>query len=574
MAANRSLWLPASWKDHEGFVSDIAVNRSACYATHVTARGLADGDNSRLEHPGGRMASLLARPTPPPLWCGVVVAVALIAAETVVVVLLKQLAPTMAFGVVFLLGVLVVAMNWGFGLATITAIFSALAFNLCRNWPHPSLGLTQLEDWVVMAVFFIVALLSNALAGLARARAVEADQRRREADLAAELARMLARQQMALRRVATLVARSVAPSEVFSAVVAELASCLDVQNAALLRYEPDGTAVLLAAADEPGLEKMPVGEHFSLDGENIVAMVRRHGRVARIDSHDHAAGSAAARIRELGLRSGVGAPIVVDNRVWGAAIAGSSRSDAFPPDAEQRVSDFADLVATAIANAQARTELTASRARIVAATDDTRRRIERDLHDGAQQRLVSLGLKLRLVENSVTTEHIALKTQISDVVEGLVGVSDELREISRGIHPAILSKGGLGPALKTLARRSAVPVKLDVGVDRRLPEYAEVAGYYVVAEALTNAARHARASEVNVAVKADDDNLCLSIRDDGVGGANIGKGSGLIGLVDRVEAVGGQIDITSHIGDGTSLVARIPVGGDGAPRSQSSEPVT
>ncbi|MBO0863715.1 MAG: GAF domain-containing sensor histidine kinase, partial [Mycobacterium sp.] len=385
---------------------------------------------------------------------------------------------------------------------------------------------------------------------------------------------VLARQQTALRRVATLVARSVAPSEVFSAVVAELASCLDVQNASLFRYEPDGTAVLLAAADEPGLEKMPVGERFSLDGENIAAMVRRHGRVARMDSHDHATGSAAARIRELGLRSGIGAPIVVDNRVWGAAIVGSSRADAFPSDAEQRVSDFADLVATAIANAQARMELTASRARIVAAADDTRRRIERDLHDGAQQRLVSLGLKLRLAENSVIAEHTALKTQISDVVDGLVGVSDELREISRGIHPAILSKGGLGPALKTLARRSAVPVNLDVGVGRRLPEYAEVAGYYVVAEALTNAAKHARASEVNVAVKADAANLCLSVRDDGVGGADIGKGSGLIGLVDRIEALGGQIDITSHIGDGTSLVARIPLRGDGAPCSQSTESVT
>ena len=316
---------------------------------------------------------------------------------------------------------------------------------------------------------------------------------------------------------------------------------------------------------------MPVGEHFSLEGENIAAMVRHNGRAARMDSHNHAAGSAAARIRALGLCSGVGAPIMVDSRVWGAAVAGSSRSHAFPPDAEQRVSDFADLIAIAIANVQARAELTTSRARIVAAADDTRRRIERDLHDGAQQRLVSLGLKLRLAEDSVTPEQMSLREQISDVVTGLVAVSDELREISRGIHPAILSKGGLGPALRTLARRSATPVNLDVAVPRRLPEYVEVAGYYVVAEALTNVAKHEQASHVHLAVKAEGDYLYLSIRDDGIGGADPGKGSGLIGLVDRVEALGGRIGITSHRGDGTSLDVLIPLERDMLDGGQSSE---
>ena len=293
---------------------------------------------------------LLVRPTPPPLWQGFIAAAALIGVETAVIVLLKQFAPTMAFGTVYLLGVLLVGMAWGFGLASITALVSAVAFDICRSWPD-SFGLTQLQNWVVIVVFFVVALLANSLAGLARASAIEAERRRHEADLAA-------RQQTALRRVATLVARSVPPSEMFSAVVAELANCLDVQNASLFRYEPDGTATLLAAADEPGLQKMPVGERFSLEGENIAAMVRRTGRAARMDSHDHAAGSAAARIRALGLSSGVGAPIMVGSRVWGAAIAGSSRSDAFPPSAEQRVSDFADLITIAIANAQARAELT------------------------------------------------------------------------------------------------------------------------------------------------------------------------------------------------------------------------
>ena len=220
------------------------------------------GTSGRADH------ALLVRPTPPPFWLGLVAAAALIGVETVVVVLLKHFAPTMAFGTVYLLGVLLVGMAWGFGLAAITALVSAVAFDVCRSWPD-SFGLTQLQNWVVIGVFFVVALLSNSLAGLARASAIEAERRRHEADLAA-------RQQTALRRVATLVARGVPPSEVFSAVVAELASCLDVQNASLFRYEPDGTALLLAAADEPGLQKMPVGERFSLDGESVAAMVRRY----------------------------------------------------------------------------------------------------------------------------------------------------------------------------------------------------------------------------------------------------------------------------------------------------------
>jgi signal transduction histidine kinase len=209
-----------------------------------------------------------------------------------------------------------------------------------------------------------------------------------------------------------------------------------------------------------------------------------------------------------------------------------------PPDTEARIGDFADLVATAIANAATRAELIASRARMVAAADDARRRIERDLHDGAQQRLVALGVQLRLAEASVPPDLAPLKEQLDDVVSGLTGASADLQEISRGIHPAILSKGGLGPALKTLARRSIVPVDLDLelGVDRRLPDSVEVGAYYVVSEALTNAAKHARASVVKVDVKAEGANLHLSIRDDGIGGANSRKGSGLIGLVDRVEA--------------------------------------
>jgi signal transduction histidine kinase len=324
------------------------------------------------------------------------------------------------------------------------------------------------------------------------------------------------------------------------------------------RYEPNGAATLLSAVDEPGAKKMPVGQRFSLEGDNIAAMVLQTGRPVRMDSHANAAGPAAAQIRELGLRGGVGAPIIVDGRLWGVAVVGSSRPEPLPPDTEGRVGDFADLVATAIANAQTSAELSASRVRIVAAADDARRRIERDLHDGAQQRLVSLGLELRTVEAYVPPELQSLKKQISQLVTSVVGVSEDLQELSRGIHPAILSRGGLGPALKTLARRSAVPVELDVAVNRRLPESAEVAAYYVVAEALTNAAKHAQASAVKVCVDTEADSLHLSIEDDGIGGADAAKGSGLIGLADRVEAIGGQMTISSHPGSGTSLLVTIP----------------
>jgi signal transduction histidine kinase len=374
---------------------------------------------------------------------------------------------------------------------------------------------------------------------------------------------MLAEQQASLRRVATLVARGVDPSDVFTVVADELARCLNVAHAALVRRDSDGTAVLIAGHHEPDSMKILVGERFSLDSETVAAMVLRTGEAARMDSHANARGTGAAYVRQLGVCCAVGSPIVVNGRLWGAAIVGSTQPGPLPPDSEARVCDFADLVGTAIANAETRAQLTASRARIVAAADDARRRFERDLHDGAQQRLVSLGLELRAAEESVPTELHPLKDQIAHIATDLGAVSQELREISHGLHPAVLSNG-LASALKTLGRRSAVPVELDIGVDvqvpERIPERIEVAAYYVVAEALTNAAKHARASKVEVCVDTEGATLRLLIRDDGDGGADAAKGSGLTGLIDRVEAHGGTMAISSPIGRGTSLVVEIPLG--------------
>jgi signal transduction histidine kinase len=506
-----------------------------------------------------RLVRVLLRPAAKSRTWGLVVAASFVVAETLALYPLTLIAPVNVLGAVYLLGVVVVAVGWGFWLAAATSVASVLAFDFFHIPPIFALSPTRAGDWVATTVFLLVALAAATLARVARARAAEAGIHRRQAEASRDELRVLADQQAALRRVATLVARGVSPSEVFCAVAAELAGVLGVQNASVWRYEPDGAATLIAAYDEPGAKRMPVGQRFTLEGDNVTGMVLRTGRPARMDSHDDAAGPAAAQIRALDLRGGVGVPIIVDGRLWGTAVVGSSRPEPLPPDTEARVGDFTDLVATAIANAEAHAELTASRARIVAAADDARRRIERDLHDGAQQRLVSLGLEMRNVEASVPPELRSFKEQISHLVTGLAGVSEDLQEISRGIHPAILSRGGLGPALKTLARRSAVPVALDVGVDQRLPGSVEVAAYYVLAEALTNAAKYAQASEVTVGVQAEGSYLHLSIRDDGIGGADAANGSGLTGLVDRVEALGGQMTISSQPGCGTSLAVKIPL---------------
>ncbi len=326
----------------------------------------------------------------------------------------------------------------------------------------------------------------------------------------------------------------------------------------LLRYEPGDTVTVVAAHSESG-PGIAVGTRAAVEGENVVVMVLRTGRAARLDGATHDFGALAALSRGQEFYSRIGAPIVVAGRLWGVMASAWSAPERMPIGVDSRVREFTELVATAVANADGRAQLTASRARIVAAADDARRRIERDLHDGTQQRLVSLALELRGAEAGVRPEQEELRAQLAQVARGLAAATEDLQRISRGIHPAILSEGGLGPALKTLARRSAVPVELDVRTDRRLPEPVEVAVYYVVSEALTNAAKHARASTVSIDVTARDTLVELSIRDDGVGGADAGRGSGLIGLVDRVEALGGEIEIASPAGSGTSLHVRIPI---------------
>jgi signal transduction histidine kinase len=367
----------------------------------------------------------------------------------------------------------------------------------------------------------------------------------------------LAAEQAALRRVATLVAAGAPQGEVFKTVSAEVAALVPADGSALTRFEADGTVTAVGGWTTDGGYDY-VGRRYALEG-TVSGVIFETGRPGRIDNYADAPGEAPEAARELGWRSSVGAPITVESRLWGVLAVISKSEDPLPPDTERRLAQFTELVAMAIANAESRAELDASRARIVATADATRRRIERDLHDGAQQQLLSLALEVRAAQAAAPPELGEHRAELSHVAEGLTNVLDDLREIALGIHPAILAEGGLGPALNTLARRSPIPVELDVGVDGRLPEHVEVAAYYVVSEALNNAAKYAQATVVHVAVTVGDGRLLVSVGDDGVGGADPNRGSGLLGLADRAEAMGGTISLESPPWDGTSLRVELPL---------------
>ncbi len=368
----------------------------------------------------------------------------------------------------------------------------------------------------------------------------------------------IAVEQAALRHVATLVAQGAKPSDLFDAVCEQTGSLFGATRVNLVHFTPDGHSLTMAGWSSHQTH-VPAGTRLPLDGETVNRIVQRTGRPARVDTYDGVSGELAALLRSLGIRSDVGAPVVVEGEVWGALIAGSDGSVKLPEDAEARLALFTELIATAISNAESQRALASSRKRIVTAADQTRRRIERDLHDGTQQRLVSLALELRAAQALVPPELDQLGAELTRIVDRLGTVQEELREIAHGIHPLILAQGGLAPALRTLARRSAVPVRLDVRVEGRLPEPTEVATYYVVSEALTNAAKHAHASVVHVDVEAADGIISASVRDDGEGGADPEQGSGIIGLTDRVEALGGALALQSPKGAGTHLHIQIPL---------------
>ncbi|MER7008103.1 DUF4118 domain-containing protein [Dactylosporangium sp. NPDC000555] len=618
---------------------------------------------------------LLVRPRPPrPAW-GIAVAVFLIVVETLLVYPLLGVTTTAAVDVIYLFGVLLVSTLWGLWLGVATAVASSLAYVFFHTSPVGRFTVTDSRDWVQLAIFLVVAVLTSALADMSRLRAVEAQ----ESDLTAELAglllnvddiaatlpavaqrialaldlpaaavevetlfdktgeetgrgeappggasrgarhtfalrdggtalgtlyvragvsarqvrrlrqrvvpslasllraarergvmlnalelrgeafQQLARQQTALRRVATLVARGASPTEVFDAVMTEVSRLLDNRHTTLVRYESDDRLTIVAT-NQPGLPGL-IGSGRPIEDSAVASRVWHTGGAVRIDDYADVPGTSGALGRMLGIHAAVGVPIVVEDRLWGAVAVSSMRPEPLPRDAEASIRDFTDLAATAISNADNRAQLFASRARIATAADEERQRIEHELHAGAQQQLVAIYLELGALGTAEDADSIPppVRAQLARTTAGLKEVVQHLREFAQSIHPAVLTTGGLKPALKALARRCPVPVDLQVHADHPLPAGVETTAYHVVSESLKNAAKHAHGSVVHVEVTTQHRTLRLAIHDDGVGGADPEQGAGLIGLKDRVETLGGHMTITSPPGAGTSLLATIPI---------------
>jgi signal transduction histidine kinase len=366
----------------------------------------------------------------------------------------------------------------------------------------------------------------------------------------------LLNEQAALRRVATMVASGTPAGELFDRVCEELGAVLGVQSTDMIRFDDEGASVVGAWSSTHEIS-FPVGERIPVDGQTVTAKLRATGRPERVDDYEGVEGELAARMRGFGIRSVVGAPIFVAGRLWGGIMAISTEPYAFPAETEERIANFADLVTAALANVEARQELDASRVRIVEAADAARQKIERDLHDGTQQRLVALALNLRMLESSLEPDSEAAR-ELAEVRSQLDETLAELRDLARGIHPSVLTDRGLEAALSGLVSRSPVPVDLQTdGIDR-LADPVQATVYFVAAEALTNALKYAGCARVSIRVGRDDGQLAVEVADDGVGGTDPGQGSGLRGLADRVSALGGSLEISSPVGAGTTVSARIP----------------
>jgi signal transduction histidine kinase len=372
----------------------------------------------------------------------------------------------------------------------------------------------------------------------------------------------LAEEQAALRRVAILVAAAVPQDEIFAAVVEEVGRLFGVDYAFMGLYEPDGTLVVLATWGEADT-RFPAGSRRTLGGNNLATIVFETARSGRLDAYaDHSSGELGAVIREAGVRSGVATPIMVEGRLWGLMSMGSIHIPSLPPDTEERLGSFTGLMGLAIANAESRAALAASRARIVAAADESRRRIERDLHDGAQQRLVHTVITLKLARRALAHGETNAEEFVAEALQHAEEANAELRELAHGILPAALTHGGLRAGVEALVSRVSLPVSVDVSVDR-LPPGVEATAYFVISEALTNAVKHARATRAEVTARVEDEALRVEVCDDGVGGARGGRTTGLGGLEDRLSALGGRLMLDSPPGEGTRVCAQLPVSGPG-----------
>ena len=438
----------------------------------------------------------------------------------------------------------------GIGSAVAVGVAGVVALDWYCIPPVHTAAVPNAENALALVAYLVTGVLLGQLASAARRRAEHSE---------AE-ARVLADEQAALRRVATLVAVESSPEDVFGAVTEEVGTLLAFDHAALLRYETDGSATVVAGWSRDG-RHLPVGSRWPVGGATVASSVLTTRRPQRQEGYGRDAGVLAESLHDLGVGASVGSPVVVEGRLWGVMVGASYAAVPMAEGVELRLGEFTHLAGTAVANAESRGELSASRARVVESGDRARQRIERDLHDGVQQRLVSLALDVRRAESLAEPEQHTLRAELSELRDGLVGVVDELREVSHGIHPAILTEGGLRPALAKLARRSPLPVELEVRGSDRLPDPVEVCVYYVASEALTNAIKHAQATYVALDLETDESGVRLEVRDDGVGGADVRRGSGLTGLTDRLHALGGRIEVRSPVGEGTRLRVVIPTTG-------------
>jgi signal transduction histidine kinase len=364
----------------------------------------------------------------------------------------------------------------------------------------------------------------------------------------------------ALRRVATLVASDLDASRLFDGVCEEVGRVLGVESANISRFEDDGTQTVVGAWGVWRAPLFPVGERVPLDGQTVTGKLQSSGRPERVDDYSGVRGELVKLLRAQGIESAVGAPIIVAGKTWGAIVVSRGRPRAFAQGTEHRLADFAELVTAALANVDAREQLAASRARIVQAGYEERRRLGRDLHDGAQQELVGAVISLKLAQRRLARAPDEAGELLEEALEHMETGIRELRELAAGIHPSVLTDRGLGAALEALARRSPMPVELMDVPPQRLPVPVEMSAYFVVAEALTNAAKHARCSHVQVGVRVEEGGVTVEVRDDGVGGADPSAGSGLRGLADRVSALGGMLEIESPPGEGTAVTARLALG--------------
>lgn len=382
-----------------------------------------------------------------------------------------------------------------------------------------------------------------------------------EGDPEAKLAEVgrLAQEQRALRRVATLVASEASPERVFTAVSEEAARVLEVNASAVFRFEGDDTATIVGRHSREGAaDAFTLGMRLPAGEDTGIGQVLRTMAPARIHDYTNKAGEIADNMRLMSYRSSVSAPIVVAGIIWGAV--GIASAEPLPADTEARLGAFCELVSLAVASAQAREDLSASRARLVKAGDEQRRKLERNLHDGAQQRLVSLALTIRLARRQIESDSQAAGASLERAAQELDLALEELRELARGLHPAALTEQGLGPALAGVAKR--LPIDVDLRApDERLPENIEATAYYIVSEALTNVVKHAEATKAKVDMTLAGDVLKFEITDDGRGGADPSGGSGILGLRDRAEAVGGTLFVISPPGKGTVVTAQLPLSG-------------